>query len=140
MNRSPIRVSALKLSGDASGLASARRWVDEFLSAAGVHRPCIDDAVLIVSELTSNAVRHGAGGVLCELAMFGPGRCFVSVADFGGGRPGIVDHDEVQIGGHGLVIVERLALDWGVAEFDGGKAVFAVIAADSGAVSVGGAE
>lgn len=124
------RVSALAFSGDTGGLAEVRRWVDDFLGEAGVSRACIDDAVLIVSELASNAVRHGAGDVVCQIAMFEPGRCFLSVVDFGGGRPGIVERDHIDVGGLGLVIVERLALEWGVAGFEGGKSVFALVGAD----------
>jgi serine/threonine-protein kinase RsbW len=127
---SGVRVSALAFSGDTGGLAEVRRWVDAFLTAADVSRACIDDAVLVVSELASNAVRHGAGDVVCEIAMFDSARCFLSVVDFGGGVPGIVERDHVDVGGLGLVIVQRLAVEWGVATFDGGKAVFAVIAAD----------
>lgn len=140
MKRHRSRVSALAFSGDTGGLAEVRRWVDDFLTDAGVSRACIDDAVLVVSELTSNAVRHGAGDVVCEIAMVEPGRCFLSVVDFGGGRPGIVERDHIDVGGLGLVIVERLAIEWGVAGFEGGKAVFAVIGADpasSGATSPG---
>lgn len=140
MNGPGARVTALSLSGDAGGLAAARKWIDDFLSDAGVQRACIDDAVLVVSELTSNAVRHGAGAVLCQAVLTPPGTCFLSVADFGDGRPGVVarDREHMAVGGLGLVIVERLAREWGVADFDGGKAVFAVLGADMAAA--GGTE
>lgn len=120
------RVSALTLREDARAIADARAWVREFLDEGNAAGPCIEQAVLIVSELTSNAIRHGSGDVLCELAWFSDDRCFVSVVDFGGGTPGIVEREPAEIGGLGLVIVERLAIEWGVATFDGGKAVFAV--------------
>ena len=129
------RVSALSLGDDARSVTFARDWLSEFLGEVGVHARCIDDAVLIVSELTSNAVRHGSGGVICEAVMLDDRTCLVSVIDFGSGEPNVVDRAIDDIGGLGLVIVERLALKWGVAQFDGGKAVYAVIDASSDAAT-----
>ena len=126
MRSDGTRVSAITLDDDVRSVADARAWVRDFLDGGGAASPCIEQAVLIVSELTSNAIRHGSGEVICELAWFNDDRCFLSVVDFGQGRPTIVERDPEDIGGLGLVIVEHLAIEWGVAPFDGGKAVFAV--------------
>ncbi|WBB63663.1 ATP-binding protein [Streptomyces sp. WMMC500] len=88
-----------------------------------------ESAVLVVSELVTNAVVH---------ARVPPGREILTrfVRQDGGVR--IEVHDASGVwpvrrvpdgsGGYGLVLVETLASRWGVAERDGvGKAVWAVV-------------
>lgn len=127
-----VRVSALVLESSPASVADARRWVERFLESAGVSESCIDDAVLIVSELASNAIRHGNGDVVCHAVLLDQGRCCISVLDGGTGQPQIVQRSVEDVGGLGLVIVEQLAVQWGIAEFQGGKAVFAVVPTDGG--------
>jgi anti-sigma regulatory factor (Ser/Thr protein kinase) len=130
-SHSGVRVSALVLASSAASVAEARRWTQRFLESAGVHATCIDDAVLIVSELVSNAVRHGTGDIVCHAVLLNPGRCCISVLDGGTGQPQVVQRAVDDVGGLGLVIVEQLAVEWGIAEFQGGKAVFAVVPTDA---------
>ena len=68
MRSDGTRVSAITLDDDVRSVADARAWVRDFLDGGGAASPCIEQAVLIVSELTSNAIRHGSGEVICELA------------------------------------------------------------------------
>jgi serine/threonine-protein kinase RsbW len=124
-------IAALVLESSPASIADARRWVQRFLDSAGVAAPCIDDAVLIVSELVTNAVRHGTGDIICHAVLLDAGRCCVSVLDGGVGQPQIVPRSVDDVGGLGLVIVKQLAVEWGVAEFQGGKAVFAVVPIDA---------
>jgi anti-sigma regulatory factor (Ser/Thr protein kinase) len=125
------------LESSAASVADARRWVQRFLESAGVQPACIDDAVLIVSELVSNAVRHGTGDIVCHSVRLDPGRCCISVLDGGVGQPQIVQRAIDDVGGLGLVIVQQLAVEWGIAEFQGGKAVFAVVPTDADEVATG---
>lgn len=125
MNRAATHVSALSLA-EARSIAHARHWVRTFLDGMGADERCVEHAVLIASELTSNAIRHGIGEVVCELVWQTDQRCILTVIDFGPGTPDVVDREPGEIGGLGLVIVDHLAREWGVAPFDGGKAVFAV--------------
>lgn len=127
-----VRVSALVLESSPASVADARRWVERFLESADVPAPCIEDAVLIVSELASNAIRHGTGDVVCHAVLLDQGRCCISVLDGGTGQPQVVQRSVEDVGGLGLVIVEQLAVQWGIAEFQGGKAVFAVVPTDGG--------
>jgi serine/threonine-protein kinase RsbW len=41
-----------------SHLAAARHQVSDFLGAHGVHRPCIEDVLVALTEATTNATMH----------------------------------------------------------------------------------
>jgi len=96
-------------------VAEARRW------AAGVTRGLLDpdqaqSLRLIVSELVTNALRHGAEGEQIDLAVTPkPDFLCVQVTDDGPGiapRPRALETDEE--GGFGLFFVEQLTRRWGV--------------------------
>ncbi len=88
------------------------------------------DAVLLVSELATNAVRHALGTrFLCGVGLLGVGCLRLEVHDQDrSGRvlprcePGPDDE-----GGRGLLLVEQLARTWGVdrSRLTGGNAVWA---------------
>ena len=74
----------------------------------------LDDVLLVVSELVTNAVRHGRGEVDLQIRFDG-GRVTGHVSDEGDGfarRVGARPADRV--GHHGLRIVEQLSDDWGI--------------------------
>ena len=85
-----------------------------------------DDAALVVSELVTNALRHGAGTVVLR-ASFVDGRLNIAVTDSGDALPRQLPIDAERIGGLGLHIVERVSGEWGVSPFPGGKTVWAVL-------------
>ena len=96
-------------------VSEARRW------AASVTRGLLDpdqaqDLRLIVSELVTNALRHGADGERIDLAVTPkPEFLCVQVTDDGPGlapRPRALESEEE--GGFGLFFVEQLARRWGV--------------------------
>ncbi|MHB1802401.1 MAG: ATP-binding protein, partial [Actinomycetes bacterium] len=82
----------------------------------------VDDALLVVSELVANAVRHGRplwapppGRILLrwELGPGPRGPILVEVVDGGGVPPVPADADLGAVRGRGLVIVGGLARVWG---------------------------
>ena len=76
----------------------------------------LKNANVMVSELVSNAVRHGDGRI--ELTVqSGPEGVCASVHDEGTGTIATPD-PRPERGGWGLFFVERLADSWGVAEDD----------------------
>ncbi|MFI8454323.1 ATP-binding protein [Kitasatospora sp. NPDC085464] len=83
-----------------------------------------DDARLVASELLANAVRHTAGPLAMDLDD-DRSRLRITVtdprADITPPDPG--SHQPARIGGHGLFIVDRLALHWGAFPEGCGKTV-----------------
>lgn len=74
----------------------------------------LDTALLLVSELVSNAVRHGKG-VVTVRADLNEDRLLVEVIDEGSGlERSIRRHDFEDVGGWGLRIVDTAASRWGV--------------------------
>ncbi|AWI29143.1 ATP-binding protein [Streptomyces tirandamycinicus] len=134
------RVRTLAL-GNASGIVPlARDFTRQALYDWGWlpapnadRRAAAEDVLLVVSELVTNACLHAEG----------PDRLRVSsdakvlrleVTDLGAGQPAPrTPHRAGRPGGHGMFIVQRLCLDWGVVRTPGmtGKTVWAELAAPS---------
>ncbi|MEV5238865.1 ATP-binding protein [Streptomyces cinnamoneus] len=97
------------------------------------HRAAAEDVLLVVSELVTNACLHADGPE--ELRVSCTGKVLrLEVADLGAGTPAPrTPHRAGRPGGHGMFIVQRLCLDWGVLRRDGvaGKTVWAELAAPS---------
>jgi anti-sigma regulatory factor (Ser/Thr protein kinase) len=94
-----------------------------------------DDAAVIVSELVSNALRHGAGGRngaaydCIELILWRrPGQIICAVTDPGTGTPVLAQPDPLAEAGRGLHVVQALCATWGWTRLGGGrKAVWAAL-------------
>lgn len=116
------RLAQLRLAPGPSAPGRARRFLEDTCrrwTAADVRT----DAVLVISELVTNAVRH-AGTEMRVALELRDGALTVSVHDRGPGLPRLVPAAERRLGGRGLAIVARLAEAWGVVVEDGGKAVW----------------
>jgi anti-sigma regulatory factor (Ser/Thr protein kinase) len=100
----------------------------------------VEDATLIVSELVTNAVCHGAGPVwhtVRHIATAVPSmECLrIEVGDHGSsgwsgaatGRTGEADLEFLDCGGRGLLLVEALSSDWGILRLPHGCVVWAVL-------------
>lgn len=109
-------------------LAGVRRWVREVLSKWRVASAVIDDVVLLVSELASNAVQHA--GTAFEVALtLPPGRVRASVADDEPSLPQPRSPGQSEVSGRGLKIVRSLSLGWGADSISGdGKVVWFEVA------------
>jgi anti-sigma regulatory factor (Ser/Thr protein kinase) len=106
--------------------ADARMWLTSFLHERDVDEPTVMDAALIVSELVTNALRHGEGATVLRAALSAT-EVQVSVTDSGDGEPRMLPPDPDRVGGLGLVVVDRVSAEWGVAPFPGGKTVWALL-------------
>jgi anti-sigma regulatory factor (Ser/Thr protein kinase) len=93
----------------------ARRALRD-LCAHHVEADLLVDAELLVSELVTNALRHGQGDIsLC--AWVDDDRLVVEVIDEGSGfEHELRRHDFEQVGGWGLDIVDDISSRWGVHE------------------------
>lgn len=132
-----------------ASVGTARRRLRRELCDHEVPDTVVDDAVLILSELLSNACRHARplaplpeldpglpekseaeddGGVLVGWQVHEDGLLTLEVTDGGAAtrprsaRPSLTSH-----GGRGLSIVGRLAADWGVRDAPGEVTVWAVL-------------
>ncbi|MFI0371813.1 ATP-binding protein [Actinomadura sp. 1N219] len=114
---------------------SAREFTQVTLDGWGLSGTA-GDVVIAVSELVTNALRHGMEGLpqplpLCpiQVVLIGhPRRLVVSVTDPGGRAPEPVPSDPAGFveGGRGLLVVGALSDAWGWARLaTGGKAVWA---------------
>lgn len=116
--------------GSAISIVEARRFVAAFLRAW----PNVEDAVLIVSELSTNAVRHSNSGrpggrFLVTLDVEGS-VMRLAVLDEGGPRsPHLLPPSPTELGGRGLALVSDLSAKWGVSGDDGGRSVWAILEA-----------
>ncbi|WP_406861933.1 ATP-binding protein [Streptomyces sp. HUAS MG47] len=122
-----------------AGVGEARHRMREQLHRSGVAQSVVDDAVLILSELLSNACRHGRplgraeigdGDVRAAWRLDGAGGLTVEVTDGGGPtRPVPATPSVTARGGRGLNIISALAQDWGVRDSATGEVTVWVLVA-----------
>lgn len=130
----PVRVdersdhTMIVLAREVTSVARARRWMVGFLRGL-VPKVQADDVTLVISELVTNALRHGLGEVVARATITDDGAVHVAITDSGEDMPKLLPPDPRRIGGLGLHITAELAASWGVAPFPGGKTVWATIAA-----------
>jgi anti-sigma regulatory factor (Ser/Thr protein kinase) len=93
----------------------ARRLLTGWLTAT-LEPDQVETATLLVSELVSNAVRHGEGKVRLQVDL-DDDRLLVEVIDEGGGLEEVIREREFEnVEGWGLRIVDRSASRWGAHE------------------------
>ncbi|MCF3167958.1 ATP-binding protein [Streptomyces violaceoruber] len=125
-----------------AGVGQARHRMREQLRGNGVSDAVVDDAVLILSELLSNACRHGRplgrhdeagdGDIRAAWRVDTAGALTVEVTDGGGPtRPAPATPSVTARGGRGLNIISALAQEWGVRDDAPGEVtVWALVAAE----------
>lgn len=127
-------VQKVVLTAALSSVPAARRRVRDDLLARGVAREVVDDTVLVVTELVSNAIMHarpatdgGRAGVVL-LWTIEDSVVLVDVID-GGGRslPRCAPASAMDSRGRGLAIVDAVARDWSVKAENGKVTVRAVV-------------
>lgn len=121
-------MGALAVAHDPTSAAAVRRSIAADLVDARVAPDCIEDVVLVASELVSNAVVHAPKALPAELTVhweLQPDSVVVEVVDDSPDLPRRRVTKETDTRGRGLFIVAALALDWGVRRTSGGKQVWA---------------
>lgn len=118
---------------------TARAWLRGLLRDAGVRDPSVlTDAEIVVSELVTNAVRYGGrdddATAPCDVGIeVRTGWTVrITVTDRCPRLPDLRRPSETSESGRGMGIVAALSLRWGVECLDGGKAVWAELAAGAG--------
>lgn len=110
-----------------ASIAAARHWARDCVEGFGgplrQHR-MTETAELLVSEMITNAIRHGAGPPLIRITW--NGRLLrIAVSDYSDRWPRMRVTKNTEPGGFGMQLLERLAHRWGVAPRHPGKTVWA---------------
>jgi GAF domain-containing protein len=109
----------------------ARRFTARTLRGWGVTEE-VDVALLVVSELVTNAIAHTQGEVRLDLTLAGD-RLRVAVNDASPRAPvKSAGMDWEATGGRGLLLVEAMTTAWGSVPLSGGKQVWCEIAVSPG--------
>jgi anti-sigma regulatory factor (Ser/Thr protein kinase) len=114
----PAADAAFKPSVDAP--RRSRAFIREHLDEWGASH-CEHEAVLVVSELVTNVVRHAHTEIHLH-AEWDAATLRVEVRDGSSVLPAIADLEDEH--GRGLRLVQQLASAWGVEQRDDGKAVW----------------
>ena len=116
------RSASLPLSGDPASPGQARRFVEEEL--VGWDRPeLVDVALLLTSELVTNALLHAGGVLQVTLDDLGD-RVRIAVHDPSPVTPRLRNYDHEAVTGRGLSLLRQEAIASGVTRTDAGKAVW----------------
>ncbi|HYN93520.1 MAG TPA: ATP-binding protein [Pilimelia sp.] len=112
---------------DRSGITDLRHAVAHCAAAAGLAGQALDDFVLVVNELATNAVRHGGGQGRLRLWR-ADGRIFCEIADRGSGiaagsASGLDRPPPLSAGGWGLWLAHQLSDHLSVSTSPGGTTV-----------------
>jgi anti-sigma regulatory factor (Ser/Thr protein kinase) len=119
----PVYDVELRLGEDENGMTLAREFTRTTL-ARWMYKGDHHNAVLVVSELVTNALIHGHGAPV--LRLIGAGKLRVEVSDDSPVLPAI--RDSGATGGWGLKLVEQLAPGWGASRSGRGKVVWCELA------------
>lgn len=118
-------MTSARFAQDATSVGRARAFVAAELRAAP--EELRDRAVLITSELATNAVLHAQTAFVVE-AILGPAEIRVAVTDDGGGVPVPRRPDGSETSGRGLLIATSLSDHWGIEARGGSTTVWFVLA------------
>lgn len=117
--------AVLQLTPALDAAAIARRFVHD--NRDHIDPAIVADAELLVSEIVTNAVRHGAGEITLRMRVDPPG-IGVEVTDKSDRLPDLPSTPPTgdQGSGRGLLIVDALSSDWGVTphQLQAGKTVW----------------
>jgi len=119
-------LGSLTIPGRPEHVREARSFVGK---ALGELHPGLDNAILLTSELVTNAVMHSSshcdGGTVTVLVVESDGGVRIEVADAGSDLSApVVRGDVYASDGHGLFLVQTLADQWGYVREKGGTTVW----------------
>lgn len=118
-----LHLHRVRLGTGPAAAAEARRQVREAVFTWEV-RVDPDVAVLLVSELVTNAIRHEASGTVMLAVSCSRDQLRVDVHDTSRALPAAVDAPGDAETGRGLMLVAALATEWGFYRTPAGKAVY----------------
>ena len=131
-----VPVSVVTVPHERTGVRLARHAFADQLEAAGVRPEDRDDAMLVLSELVSNAVKHAAplpsGDIRVRWEVLDE-VLHIEITDGGAGtRPHASVAALSALGGRGLDIVRTVSTQWGVTEGEDCVTVWAEVPRGAG--------
>jgi len=118
---STAQVAELSVPSVPRSVASVRRFARR--ACGGLAPSTADTVELLVSEIATNALVHGAGEVRVRVNVV-DGTVRVEVDDDGTALPQLRAASTTAEGGRGLALVQAMSGGWGVAPRAGGKTVW----------------
>jgi anti-sigma regulatory factor (Ser/Thr protein kinase) len=116
---------SLELAALPASVGVARAFLSETVAPFSLG-PIADDAVLVLSELVTNAIEHGDAATVRVGVHMSPRELLLQVIDENQNSPSPRrDVPATDTQGRGLLIVERLASRWGRIRLDGHQVVWA---------------
>ena len=116
-------VTLLRLPPDPREVRTARRFVQHACEAAHVSDEVCDAAVLLTSEVVTNAFTHGRSEARLSIDV-ACGVVHVEVGDDNSRHPFEETDDRDALDGRGMRLVEAMARSWGVRDEAIGKIVW----------------
>ena len=115
-------IESLLLAPEARSPSVSRRFVKEALARWELEE-LTDTAVLLTSELVTNAIVHAQTEVAVTIHREDRLSVTISVQDGSTMRPRLAPHADDSATGRGIEILEELATSWAVIPLAGGKTV-----------------
>ena len=132
-----LHVSRVRLTAGPPAAAEARGHVRAAICAWDV--PVEEEvAILLTSELVTNAIRHETGETITLAVSCAFGQLRVDVHDTSCCLPVVVDAPADAEAGRGLMLVATLSESWGIYRTPAGKAVYFTLALQPDLAGMGG--
>ena len=117
-----VPVTRLSLVSRPASAREARDWLTALLAGWG-NANTRHNATLLLSEVVTNAVRHGRGGTILVAVTLSPTHLLAQVHDESANPP--VRRAAGETGGWGLGLLDELSTQWGVDQHsEDGKSVW----------------
>jgi len=121
---------AFDLAAHSASVAEARHRTLAWLLRHSIGQEAVESAVLIISELVTNAVVHSGSSVISCALLLGSGSLHIEVTDQGTGQRELAVREPAadDVSGRGLLLVSELATAWGVTQATpSGRTVWATL-------------
>lgn len=121
---------AFELDARSTSAAEARHRTLAWLLRHSIGEDAVEAAVLVISELVTNAVVHSGSSVIRCALLLGNGLLHIEVTDQGTGQeePIVREPAADEVSGRGLLLVSAVSRAWGIVPATpGGRTVWATL-------------